>query len=191
MPCPTSAEMINPNKKNSKPPVPYAITSEQWRNIQEEKETEKKEKEEAIKKRREIRIQKQKLAEEKQIAANEKESNDNDSTSDSESEPVVPPKKFKKNTNYILCDYKVGDYVIIEYEKEYFPGIIRKVKKKIQMYEISAMVMVEAEWKWPEIKDVLWYPTSSIIQKIEQPSLVNAEEKIFCVPEITELRKTK
>jgi len=59
------------------------------------------------------------------------------------------------------------------------------------MYEISAMVMDEAEWKWPEIKDVLWYPTSSIIQKIEQPSLVNAEEKLLCVPEITELRKTK
>jgi len=41
-PWPTSAEMINPNKKNKKPPVLYAITSEQWRNIHEEKETEKK-----------------------------------------------------------------------------------------------------------------------------------------------------
>jgi len=80
MPWSTSAEMINPNKKNSKPPVLYAITPEQWRNIQEEKETEKKEKEEAIKKRRETRIQKQKLAEEKQIATNEKECNDNDTT---------------------------------------------------------------------------------------------------------------
>lgn len=86
-------------------------------------------------------------------------------------------KKIKKNTNYILCDYKVGDDVVIEYEKEYFPDIISKVKKKkIQMYEISAMVMIEAEWKWPEIKDVLWYPSSSIIKKIEQPSLVNVEK---------------
>lgn len=59
------------------------------------------------------------------------------------------------------------------------------------MYEISAMVMYGAEWKWPEIKDILWYPTSSTIRKILRPSLINAEENIFCVPEIMEVRSTK
>jgi len=48
------------------------------------------------------------------------------------------------------------------------------------MYEISVMVMVEAEWKWPEIKDVLWYPTSSIIQKIEQLFSIRGRKNILC-----------
>ena len=54
---------------------------------------------------------------------NEKKNYDNSSTSDSEPEPIVPLKKIKKNSNYISCDYKVGDYVIIEYENESYAGI--------------------------------------------------------------------
>lgn len=65
MPWPTSAEIINPNKNNKKPPVPYAIICEQWKNIHEEKEIKRKENEEAINKRREIRMQKLKLAQKK------------------------------------------------------------------------------------------------------------------------------
>lgn len=98
---------------------------------------------------------------------------------------------MKKNTRTIICDYNVGDYVIIEYEGEYFPGVVKKVKKKMRMYEVSATAMYGVGWKWPEIKDVLWYPTSSIIRTIIKPSLVNAKENIFCIPEITEVRSTK
>lgn len=53
--------------------------------------------------------------------------------------------------------YKIGDFVIVKYEGEYFPGIINDTN--IGTALVSVMTMSgPVNWKWPEADDELWYP---------------------------------
>lgn len=39
-------------------------------------------------------------------------------------------------------------------------------------------------WKWPSPDDILWYDEKDIVQKIEEPKIVN-KRGVYCVNEIT------
>ncbi|KAJ2949894.1 hypothetical protein O0L34_g11214 [Tuta absoluta] len=92
------------------------------------------------------------------------EENDDDS---SESE-ALPLSTFSK----IAKKYSNGDYVIIKYEGEYFPGIIKNVRGG--MFEISTMTFsVGSTFRWPEKEDKIWYQETDIVEAISKPVLSN------------------
>ena len=65
-----------------------------------------------------------------------------------------------------------GDYVIVTYEEEYFPGEIKKIqanKAYICTMKISGLNI----WKWPKVADEIWYDFEEVIQKIPPPREIN------------------
>uniref|UniRef100_A0A8D8TA83 Uncharacterized protein n=1 Tax=Cacopsylla melanoneura TaxID=428564 RepID=A0A8D8TA83_9HEMI len=80
-------------------------------------------------------------------------------------------------------------FVIVEYEQEYFPGIVKN--KKNTKVEVSNMVMSLTNWKWPDKEDRLWYHSAQIKEIIKDPELVTATSSrsaIYAVPEIEKFR---
>lgn len=110
-------EEIKETKKH-RPKIPYAITSKIWKDIQIDKEKKKLEKETLILERKNARLLKKNNIENKRKTENV---NYNDNTK----KPKILKEftKFKKN-------FSVGDDVIVQYEGEFYPGIIEAIKKK-------------------------------------------------------------
>jgi hypothetical protein len=79
-----------------------------------------------------------------------------------------------------------GDFVIVNYEEEYFPGTVIQIRDG-EAY-IKTMQMSGQNWKWPEKEDVIWYKDEEICTFINPPSLLNIRG-IYAVPEIESLRK--
>lgn len=69
----------------------------------------------------------------------------------------------------------VGDFVLIVYEEEKFPGVVLKIfREKSQLkYEVSTMQMSGKNWRWPEKKDVLVYDAADVLKKLKPPELCN------------------
>lgn len=87
------------------------------------------------------------------------------------------PKTLKKFEN--------GDFVVVEYEMEKFPGIITKViiEKNVQpKFEVKTMTMSGSNWCWPNKDDILIYDASEILKKIKPPIPFN-RRGIFSVPD--------
>lgn len=90
-------------------------------------------------------------------------------TDSSESEDV--PLR-RRSTSNKTRKFSNGDYVIIKYEGEYFPGIIKDVSGN--MYEISTMTFsIGNTFEWPEKEDKIWYQESDIVEAISKPVLCN------------------
>lgn len=65
------------------------------------------------------------------------------------------PKKTKS--------YSKGNYVVIKYVGEYFPGVIENIQGN--SYEDSTMTFsVGNTFKWPEKPDKIWYTDKDIIE---------------------------
>lgn len=108
--------------------------------------------------------------------------------SDSESEA-------ENNTNAFLDKVKVNKtFVIVEYEKEFFPGIVTQRKGK--KFEVSTLSMCNVQglnWKWPVPEDKIWYLAENIKEIIEAPKLLSATSSrssgVYSVPELDKYRK--
>ncbi|KAK9878374.1 hypothetical protein WA026_021682 [Henosepilachna vigintioctopunctata] len=83
-------------------------------------------------------------------------------------------------------DYPNGDFVVVEYEGEYFPGIV--IEKVDDNLKVKTMTMSGNFWKWPDKDDILVYDMSEIKCKIESPALISSRGT-YDVPKINELRK--
>lgn len=92
-----------------------------------------------------------------------------------------------KNENSKPKDITVGDYVIIQYEGEFFPGIVLKTKDS--EYEVKTMTMSGKYWKWPKKDDILWYTKDDTL-KICPPSIIDNKGN-YEVPEIVLIKKKK
>ena len=80
--------------------------------------------------------------------------------------------------------YNVGDYVIVCYEKNQYPGLIKKYDNRNE-FEVSVMERrLNRLWKWPIKPDQIWYLKKDIVKKIEQPIPVNSRKLFFKVPEL-------
>lgn len=75
----------------------------------------------------------------------------------------------------------VGDYVLVRYEGEIYPGRITEMKNEEEVL-ISAMKKSALNWKWPAKPDEIIYSKDEIVQKINQPTQFGRRE-IFKVPE--------
>lgn len=76
----------------------------------------------------------------------------------------------------------IGDYVIIRYEENYWPGIVEKLAEN--GVEVSCMEKVGKLWKWPSMKDVLQYEANDVVMKICKPKQVSKSRLLYSVPEL-------
>ena len=88
--------------------------------------------------------------------------------------------------------YKVDCHVIVEYEGEYFPGVVKNVDVDGSA-EVSVMVMRGKDWAWPEKPDQIWYNADKIVMIIDppqlKPSTSTSRSKIYSVSEMSNFRK--
>lgn len=100
--------------------------------------------------------------------------------------------EFEKNNEIAMWKIKPNkSYVIVEYEGEFFPGIVKKKKNK--KCEVSTMTFDKNNWKWPEKEDVIWYDSSQVKEIIEAPEIVpstfTSRYQSYSVPEVQKYRK--
>lgn len=63
---------------------------------------------------------------------------------------------------------KLEDWVVVSYEKNYYPGIVTEVGNA--EYEVRALKQVgENKYIWPQIEDRIWYAEESILKKLDPP----------------------
>lgn len=137
---------MNPNLKRKRPIVPYAITSKTWKDMQVEKENLKNEKESLIEEKRNARILKKieignikKLKKKKVVVKNKKSDSPINDTS-SEDDLSFSNVEIKSVYPVLHTDkFGIGNYVIVIYEDEYFPDIIKKFKNS--EYEVSTYII--------------------------------------------------
>lgn len=75
----------------------------------------------------------------------------------------------------------VGIHVIVLYELDYFPGIIREINNRGAYVSVMQKSLANT-WKWPTKEDSLWYEFSDILEIIEEPVKAN-ERGAFREPE--------
>lgn len=118
----------NNANKSKNPKMPFAITASKWREIQIKKEEERLKKEDSMKKKREIREQKKlKILKRKNVArsrSSKRRFNNNENICP-EGEPSNIPNDADINNKY-----KIGDYVVVDYEGNHFPGIVKNMQKE-------------------------------------------------------------
>jgi hypothetical protein len=57
-----------------------------------------------------------------------------------------------RNGNHDIEDeYNIGDFVIVKYEEEYFPGVINDTNPTSAL--VSVMIMSGSGWKWSDVDD--------------------------------------
>ncbi|KAJ8688096.1 hypothetical protein QAD02_023891 [Eretmocerus hayati] len=88
-------------------------------------------------------------------------------------------------------DYDVSSFVIVDYEGEYFPGIIKQINEHDGSAEVSVMVMRGLDWGWPDKVDQVWYKAEDIKDINQEPQQIKSRGNgrlIDNVPEITKYR---
>lgn len=70
----------------------------------------------------------------------------------------------------------VGDYVLIIYEDEKFPGVVTNILMEgpEKKYEVKTMQMTGSNWRWPDKVDMLVYDAADVLKKLEPPILLNS-----------------
>lgn len=87
------------------------------------------------------------------------------------------PAKTNKSRKFSL-----GNFVIIKYEGEYFPGKIESLRKND--YEISTMTLTTRNtFKWPNPPDNIFYNLKEIIEIIMEPICLN-KRGFYRIPEM-------
>ncbi|CAH2097239.1 unnamed protein product [Euphydryas editha] len=87
---------------------------------------------------------------------------------DSDSDSELPLAKSKSKAENLKMSLKKGEFVIVTYEGEYFPGKIENTDR--ERYEISTMKLSTGNsFRWPKRVDKIWYPTSDIVEIINPP----------------------
>lgn len=86
---------------------------------------------------------------------------------------------IKNNDNFTL---KINEYVIVNYEQEKFPGVVKEIKKGSALVSTMAVSGIN-KWKWPFTEDKMWYENKDVLETIQPPKQIN-NRGIFHVPEI-------
>ena len=80
---------------------------------------------------------------------------------------------------------KINDYVIVQYEEEFFPGLVLNTKGSAALFKV--LLMSGSGWKWPRVEDKLWYNSADILEKISPPKY-DSKQQIYKVEEIEKYR---
>lgn len=121
--------------------------------------------------------------------SNSEEENDRFSLQDSEDsetfsefETQLTPSIPDVQPSNFLQHLKVGDFVLVRYECELYPGRIVQFEDDGEVL-ISAMKKSASNWKWPSTPDEIHYSKDEIVQQIDEPVQIGRRE-IFKVKEL-------
>ncbi|CAH0546860.1 unnamed protein product [Brassicogethes aeneus] len=70
--------------------------------------------------------------------------------------------------------YQVNDYVVVHYNKQYFPGVVTEIigsQVNGFTYLVNAMERIGKKWHWPKIKDEIIYEEVDVIKKINEDDI--------------------
>lgn len=70
--------------------------------------------------------------------------------------------------------FKIDDYVVVQYDHQYFPGIVTKIiKNKTDgfTYSVNAMQKIGIKWQWPKAADEILYTEEDVIKKINSSDI--------------------
>ncbi|KAI4461470.1 hypothetical protein MML48_5g00018361 [Holotrichia oblita] len=73
---------------------------------------------------------------------------------------------------------EIGTYVIVRYERNYYPGIVLKTDE--EGMEVKTMKKAGLDWRWPEKDDILYYFKEDIVCAIDEPLLKN-KRGFYCI----------
>ncbi|CAL1671689.1 unnamed protein product [Lasius platythorax] len=78
----------------------------------------------------------------------------------------------KSMTDANTTEITKGDYVVILYEGEKFPGLVLDIEEGPK-FKMKTMAMggmgIQNRWKWPDKDDILVYEREEIVKKILPP----------------------
>lgn len=169
--------------KKKREKIPSVCSSKKWQEYHEKKEKEKLkiEEEKAERKRKREENKKAKESSNKKKVKREVQTiglanNDKELEMSSNQLPEV---------DEITEELKVGDYVIVDFQGDQYPGVIKN--KETNKYFVSVMHSASkyhsSKWKWPDHVDELWYEREEIVQKITEPKISN-KRGIYDIPEL-------
>jgi len=94
----------------------------------------------------------------------------------------IPDASASASKNF--AGVKVGKFVVVKYDENFYPGVVTLVKKKGA--EVCVMVPsgTTGNWKWPKHEDKLFYYSRDIMTAITDPVPVG-KRGIFSVAEMT------
>lgn len=85
---------------------------------------------------------------------------------DDEDEPNLS--MSSQQGEFSVQDLTVGQYVLVNYEGELYPGKIIEIKSSDEIL-VSAMEKSGVNWKWPAQCDEIYYAKDEIVQIINSP----------------------
>ena len=78
----------------------------------------------------------------------------------------------------VLVQYQVGQWVIVKYEGELFPGEITMVIP--DQVKVNAMIHHRTNlWEWPRKEDQIFYFNHDVVKAIEPPEMLNCGLRVF------------
>lgn len=178
----------NNTRKYCRVKLPTVVTSQKWLDIKSAQDEEKSKK--CVKRVKTV-VEKSKKNEKglpKKKCRKKIIFNSSGSDSDSDEDNITN----ELNNDNIDDDYgmeelyKIGDFVIVQYEGEYFPGVVNDTNLTSAL--VSVMTMSGSGWKWPNEDDEIWYKFIDVMQLIKPPEVSNSRG-ICLVPEISKYRK--
>lgn len=98
------------------------------------------------------------------------EEDSNESNADSAPLSVIPNNTsnvFELNGTSTTDSFKAGDFVVVNFENQLFPGKVTDVKD--EGYMVSVMVRSKIYWKWPARPDEILYSTNEVLYSIDPP----------------------
>nr|XP_042895012.1 uncharacterized protein LOC122268771 [Parasteatoda tepidariorum] len=76
--------------------------------------------------------------------------------------------KLLKSARSNECEtYSEGDWVLVTYDAEKYPGEVKTVKT--EEIEVSCMIRSGKYWKWPRNPDIAHYTFGNVIGKLDPP----------------------
>lgn len=85
---------------------------------------------------------------------------------------------FSDNDDCITKSFEAKNYVIVEYDSQYFPGQVEEIREVSNGKEYLVSTMLRSGpsgWRWPDKReDKIWYSEERVLQKIASPSVTNS-----------------
>lgn len=80
----------------------------------------------------------------------------------------------EENTNSTKksLNIQVDNWVVVKYDNSYFPGNVTKIENG--EFKVDVMMKDGKFWKWPEIKDEIYYTKDKLVRKVNPQSVVNS-----------------
>lgn len=158
---------VKKTKRKLSDKIPSVGTSDEWRQYYLKKENQKKEIERAKEERKRKREEKV-----KQIERPNKRTRTESKANQNKDDVPVTKEDLPNKKKLTKTDININDYVIVNYLDDYYPGRIVEIEN--DKYLISTMTRSGLnKWKWPSLKDEIFYDFKEILQKIEAPWEIN------------------